>query len=171
MLLQRASFCHAGTQIKTTKQNKKTKQCNVTSDGFKTRCDHVHTSPRASVLKLFQLEHKFVNLFQVKCSFNNILNINTLEVSLTIILLQFYTCQVKWRPVLWGMALQFIMGLFILRTKVGFLIFDFLGTLVQKFMNYTDKGAMFVFGSSYTDHFFAFKVSLFPSLFCTTRCM
>ena len=66
--------------------------------------------------------------------------------------------QVKWRPVLWGMALQFVLGLFVLRTKVGFMIFDFLGDLVQTFLAYTDEGAIFVFGDSYMDHFFAFKV-------------
>ena len=56
------------------------------------------------------------------------------------------------------MALQFILGLFILRTKVGFMIFDFLGDLVQTFLDYTDEGAIFVFGDNYMDHFFAFKV-------------
>ena len=56
------------------------------------------------------------------------------------------------------MALQFIMGLFILRTKIGFIIFDFLGAIVQKFLDYTDEGSKFVFGDIYS-HFFAFKVS------------
>ena len=56
------------------------------------------------------------------------------------------------------MALQFVLGLFILRTKVGFMIFDFLGDLVQTFLDYTDEGAIFVFGDTYQDHFFAFKV-------------
>ena len=50
------------------------------------------------------------------------------------------------------------MGLFILRTKIGFVIFDFLGAIVQKFLDYTDEGSKFVFGDIYT-HFFAFKVS------------
>lgn len=66
--------------------------------------------------------------------------------------------QVKWRPVIWGMALQFILGLFILRTNVGFRIFDFLGDFVQTFLEYTDEGSIFVFGDTYQDHFFAFKV-------------
>ncbi|XP_072045725.1 solute carrier family 28 member 3-like [Amphiura filiformis] len=69
-----------------------------------------------------------------------------------------YPRHVKWRPVLWGMALQFALGLFILRTKVGFMIFDFLGDLVQTFLDYTDEGSIFVFGDNYMDHFFAFKV-------------
>ena len=58
------------------------------------------------------------------------------------------------------MALQFVLGLFVLRTKVGFMIFDFLGDLVQTFLAYTDEGAIFVFGDNYMDHFFAFKVRL-----------
>ena len=60
---------------------------------------------------------------------------------------------------IWGMALQFILGLFILRTNVGFRIFDFLGDFVQTFLEYTDEGSIFVFGDTYQDHFFAFKVS------------
>ncbi|XP_071791944.1 solute carrier family 28 member 3-like isoform X3 [Asterias amurensis] len=65
---------------------------------------------------------------------------------------------VKWRPVVWGLALQFILGLFILRTSIGFQVFEFLGDLVQTFLNFTDEGSRFVFGDSYQDHFFAFKV-------------
>ena len=38
------------------------------------------------------------------------------------------------------------------------MIFDFLGNLVQTFLDYTDEGAIFVFGDNYMDHFFAFKV-------------
>ena len=67
--------------------------------------------------------------------------------------------QVKWRPVLWGMALQFIFGLIILRTKLGYDVFNFLGDLVNTFLDYTDAGAQFVFGDSFTNHYFAFKVS------------
>lgn len=66
--------------------------------------------------------------------------------------------QVQWRPVIWGLILQFIMGLVILRTKLGFHIFDFLGNLVSAFLTYTDAGSIFVFGANYKDHFFAFKV-------------
>eukprot|EP00058_Branchiostoma_floridae_P022180 XP_002607670.1 hypothetical protein BRAFLDRAFT_123273 [Branchiostoma floridae] len=65
---------------------------------------------------------------------------------------------VKWRPVLWGLALQFIFGLLILRTQVGFDIFRFMGEKFQSFIEYADVGSKFVFGEKYTDHFFAFKV-------------
>ncbi|CAH6796439.1 Slc28a3 [Phodopus roborovskii] len=66
--------------------------------------------------------------------------------------------RVYWRPVFWGIGLQFLLGLLILRTKPGFIAFDWLGKQVQTFLGYTDTGAMFVFGEKYTDHFFAFKV-------------
>ena len=61
---------------------------------------------------------------------------------------------------MWGMALQFIFGILILRTKVGFEVFDFLGDLVNTFLNFTDAGASFVFGELFTNHYFAFKVSI-----------
>ena len=67
--------------------------------------------------------------------------------------------QVKWRPVLWGMALQFIFGILILRTKVGFDVFNFLGNLVNRFLLFSHAGASFVFGELYMNHYFAFVVS------------
>jgi len=67
---------------------------------------------------------------------------------------------VKWRPVLWGLALQFIFGLLILRTSAGFSSFKFLGSTVQTFLDFTNAGAKFVFGDDFLKHFFAFKVRI-----------
>ncbi|XP_033101662.1 solute carrier family 28 member 3-like isoform X2 [Anneissia japonica] len=66
--------------------------------------------------------------------------------------------QVKWRPVLWGLMLQFLLGLFVLRTDLGFTIFEWLGDMATIFLEFTDVGSEFVFGASYEEHFFAFKV-------------
>ncbi|XP_063996517.1 solute carrier family 28 member 3 [Pogoniulus pusillus] len=66
--------------------------------------------------------------------------------------------RVAWRPVFSGIGMQFILGLLILRTKVGFHAFNWLGIQIQTFLAYSDTGAKFVFGDKYTDHFFAFKV-------------
>ncbi|XP_031548619.1 solute carrier family 28 member 3-like isoform X1 [Actinia tenebrosa] len=66
--------------------------------------------------------------------------------------------KIKWRPVLWGLGLQFIFGLLILRTPQGFATFKFLGQTVQSFLDFTDVGAKFVFGDDFMKHFFAFKV-------------
>lgn len=65
---------------------------------------------------------------------------------------------VRWRTVLWGVALQLIFALIILRTSVGLALFQFLGNVVRQFLDFSDAGAEFVFGANYTDFFFAFKV-------------
>ncbi|XP_074626098.1 solute carrier family 28 member 3-like isoform X2 [Acropora palmata] len=66
--------------------------------------------------------------------------------------------RVKWGPVLWGLALQFIFGLLILRTSFGFKLFSGLGEEVAFFLDYSDVGAAFVFGPTFKANFFAFKV-------------
>ncbi|KAK3109178.1 hypothetical protein FSP39_024723, partial [Pinctada imbricata] len=78
-------------------------------------------------------------------------------------ILIFYICskhpaRVKWRPVFWGLALQFYFALIILRWRGGYQAFKYLGDRVSEFLAYTDAGSIFVFGEKYTDHFFAFKV-------------
>ncbi|XP_046520872.1 solute carrier family 28 member 3-like [Equus quagga] len=65
--------------------------------------------------------------------------------------------KVRWRPVLGGIGLQFLLGLIILRTGPGLMAFQWLGKQVQTFLEYTDAGASFVFGENYTDHYLAFK--------------
>uniref|UniRef100_A0A8D0FU41 Solute carrier family 28 member 3 n=1 Tax=Strix occidentalis caurina TaxID=311401 RepID=A0A8D0FU41_STROC len=57
-----------------------------------------------------------------------------------------------------GIGMQFILGLLVLRTKVGFDVFNWLGIQIQTFLEYSDTGAKFVFGEKYMNHFFAFKV-------------
>ncbi|KAM4848506.1 solute carrier family 28 member 3 [Urocitellus parryii] len=82
-----------------------------------------------------------------------------------------YPTRVYWRLVFWGIGLQFLLGLLILRTKPGFIAFNWLGTQVQIFLDYTDAGARFVFGEKYTDHFFAFKVLPIVIFFSTVMSM
>ncbi|VXD23219.1 NupC/NupG family nucleoside CNT transporter [Planktothrix paucivesiculata] len=65
---------------------------------------------------------------------------------------------VRWHPVLWGIGLQFILAVLILKTKPGFAVFEFLGKAVSQFLNFSDQGAKFVFGEAFQDHFIAFKV-------------
>ncbi|KAG1665134.1 Solute carrier family 28 member 3 [Nymphon striatum] len=81
--------------------------------------------------------------------------------------------KVKWRPVIWGLLLQFIFGLMILRWSVGQSVFKCLGDNVSKFLSFTDAGSKFIFGYLVTgnlnegkggptlpeqDKLFAFKV-------------
>ena len=87
------------------------------------------------------------------------------------VLYQVVTCvfQVKWRPVFWGLALQFYFALFILRSDFGYRAFEWLGNRVSEFLAHTDAGSSFVFGSQWVEteygktpayeiHFFGFKV-------------
>ncbi|NJM97460.1 MAG: NupC/NupG family nucleoside CNT transporter [Phormidesmis sp. RL_2_1] len=66
--------------------------------------------------------------------------------------------EIRWQPVLWGLALQFVLAVFILRTAIGLTIFQWLGDVVSGFLDYSDAGASFVFGENFQDFFFAFKV-------------
>jgi pyrimidine nucleoside transport protein len=66
--------------------------------------------------------------------------------------------QVRWQTVLWGISLQFILALVILRWSAGYEAFKWLGDRVTEFLAYADAGAEFVFGEKYLDHYFAFKV-------------
>jgi CNT family concentrative nucleoside transporter len=62
------------------------------------------------------------------------------------------------RVVLGGLALQFVFGTVILKTGVGRDIFQWLGDRITDLLNFVDQGAGFVFGTKYTDFYFAFKV-------------
>ncbi|KAI3372801.1 hypothetical protein L3Q82_023257 [Scortum barcoo] len=63
-----------------------------------------------------------------------------------------------WQTLLCGIGLQFIFGLLILRTTYGSGALQWLGNQVEAFLSFTDVGSKFVFGNTYTDHFFVFKV-------------
>ncbi|HUK11878.1 MAG TPA: NupC/NupG family nucleoside CNT transporter [Thermoanaerobaculaceae bacterium] len=65
---------------------------------------------------------------------------------------------VRWRTVAWGLGLQVLLAVIVIRTAWGFAAFDFLGGLARKFLDFSDAGASFVFGEKFTDHYFAFKV-------------
>lgn len=66
--------------------------------------------------------------------------------------------QINWYILLVGLEIQFIFGVFLLRTEFGYKLFKFLSDQVIKFLEYTDQGSELVFGEKYTDHIFAFKV-------------
>ena len=53
---------------------------------------------------------------------------------------------IAWRPVLWGLGLQVVFGLIILRWQPGKSLFDCLGRKVTTFLDFTDAGSGFVFG-------------------------
>jgi CNT family concentrative nucleoside transporter len=65
---------------------------------------------------------------------------------------------IRWRPVAVGTALQILFALVILRTEPGRALFDGMGAVINKFLDFTDAGASFVFGERFKEFYFAFKV-------------
>jgi CNT family concentrative nucleoside transporter len=55
--------------------------------------------------------------------------------------------QVRWRVVAWGLGLQLVFALFILRTGAGRWIFSELNDVVTALIGYTVAGATFIFGN------------------------
>jgi len=65
---------------------------------------------------------------------------------------------VRWRTVAWGLGLEFVFALLILKTPWGLNVFKSLGDIVSNFLAFSDVGAKFVFGENFKDHLFAFQV-------------
>ena len=51
-----------------------------------------------------------------------------------------------WRTVLWGVGLQFIFALLILKTPWGANVFDFAGRAINRLIQFSNEGCQFVFG-------------------------
>ena len=65
---------------------------------------------------------------------------------------------IPWHTVLWGVALQLILGVLILKSAIGLNIVQFLGNVIQQFLDFSDEGAKLVFGEGFEEHFIAFKI-------------
>ncbi len=63
-----------------------------------------------------------------------------------------------WRVVLGGLVLQFVFAWVILRTTPGEWIFGWVNTIFVSLLSGVEVGSRFVFGETYAEHFFAFKV-------------
>ena len=51
-----------------------------------------------------------------------------------------------WRTVLWGLGLQFIFAVLILKTPGGAAVFEFTGAAIRKLIQFSNEGCRFVFG-------------------------
>ncbi|KAF1955350.1 hypothetical protein CC80DRAFT_493245 [Byssothecium circinans] len=59
--------------------------------------------------------------------------------------------KIVWHTVVVGMLMQFIIALFVLRTKVGYDIFDFISLLARSLLGFADKGTTFITAKSVVD--------------------
>ncbi|KAG8012646.1 Sodium/nucleoside cotransporter 1 [Nibea albiflora] len=63
-----------------------------------------------------------------------------------VFLLSAHRAAISWRPVFWGLGIQFAIGIFVIRTQPGLIAFRWLGKQVEIFLKYTEEGSKFVFG-------------------------
>jgi pyrimidine nucleoside transport protein len=62
---------------------------------------------------------------------------------------------------MWGLYIQFVLGLIVIRWSVGRSIFQCLGDKVATFLSYSNAGASFVYGNMLIDSgVFAFQVCI-----------
>ena len=54
---------------------------------------------------------------------------------------------VNWRTILLGIFLQMVLALFVLRSAWGFALFNFIGSAIGRFLEFSTVGAKFVFGN------------------------
>lgn len=54
---------------------------------------------------------------------------------------------IPWRIVLWGMGLQFLLGLFVMRTELGRYFFSGVNGVVMKLLAFSESGSSFIFGN------------------------
>ncbi|KAJ3101959.1 hypothetical protein HDU97_000935 [Phlyctochytrium planicorne] len=76
--------------------------------------------------------------------------------------------KIPWHTVVNGLIIQFILALFILRTKLGVDIFNFISKIITNFLQLSGKGLAFLFGDSVLEiHNFA--VGVLPAIvfFCS----
>jgi CNT family concentrative nucleoside transporter len=73
-------------------------------------------------------------------------------------LMSSHKSKVSLRIIIGGLLLQFGLGLFVLRTRIGAAIFDSIGSVFLALLACVDDGSKFVFGDNFAEHFFAFKV-------------
>ena len=66
--------------------------------------------------------------------------------------------RISFRTIYWGLGLQFIFAVFILKTPIGKPIFSFLDQIITKLISFSDAGSDFLFKSYVVD------VGVHPSL-------
>ena len=73
--------------------------------------------------------------------------------------------KIVWHTVIVGMLVQFIIALFVLRTKAGYDIFNFISTLVRELLGFAEQGVDFLIETGWAEkHSSWFLVSVIPAI-------
>lgn len=71
--------------------------------------------------------------------------------------------RVPWRVIGWGLGLQIIFGVLVLKTTPGLWLFELLNVVMVTLLGFTDEGARFVFGP-YLDKEFSLALNVLPTI-------
>ncbi|RAL03834.1 NupC/NupG family nucleoside CNT transporter [Aspergillus ibericus CBS 121593] len=73
--------------------------------------------------------------------------------------------KIVWHTVIVGMLVQFIIALFVLRTKAGYDIFNFISTLARELLGFAEQGVDFLIETGWAEkHSSWFLVSVIPAI-------
>jgi pyrimidine nucleoside transport protein len=97
-------------------------------------------------------------LFNMQSGQNLISLVGLFTLILLCVLMSKHPTRINWQIVTSGVLLQFIIGAVVLRVELGYKTVRFLTNLVTTFLDFTNTGSQLVFGASYSDHNFAFKI-------------
>lgn len=71
--------------------------------------------------------------------------------------------KVPWKTVGWGVAIQMLFALFVLKTSIGKALFSWLNGAVTTLLAFTNEGSRFIFGD-YLDMKFSFALNVLPTI-------
>ncbi len=74
--------------------------------------------------------------------------------------------QIPWRTIGWGIGLQLLLGLLLLKSQIGRSFFVAVNTIVSSFLGYADSGTRFVFGPL-MDTGFSIALNVLPIIIFT----
>ncbi len=66
--------------------------------------------------------------------------------------------RMNWRLIVSGLLLQFGIAVVLLKTAVGQQLFDSFQSFTEQILGFSDRGAEFIFGTGFREHYFAFSV-------------
>lgn len=71
--------------------------------------------------------------------------------------------KINWKPVIGGVLMQFILALFVLRTKCGYDVFNFISTLARELLGFAKDGVAFLTNAK-VSHLGMFFFTVLPSV-------
>ncbi|KAF4532951.1 hypothetical protein B566_EDAN000639 [Ephemera danica] len=82
-----------------------------------------------------------------------------------------YPGHIRWRPVFWGLGLQFLFGLLTIRWAFGQAVLQCVGDKVTTFLSYTDEGTKMVYGDYLITTLGVFAFKVLPVIFFFSFCI